>query len=589
VNTISTDALPVGAVFRENPVAPQMVILPAGTYTMGAPETEVAVPPAPQDQGLETQRQMTIAEPFAVGRFAVTRREFQAFVEATNYQIPDQAYTDEDDKVRLRDGRGWRNPGFAQDETHPVVSVSWHDAMAYVAWLSELTGSDYRLLSEPEWEYACRSGSQARFWWGDAVSPYRANYKESDLNWRKATVPVASFGPNRWGLSEMHGNVSEWCSDTWHSEWSVESGRQANEINLDGDDPDRRAIRGGSWKDLRIYVRSAVREAGYADGRSNTIGFRVARTLEDPATFWRKVTGSHVTFWESIWDTEVIPRLPSVTSLGLANPHIAQIRSVANGASDYLGADRLVQLALTRTGFGIEELYGVIYPDDDADTDFIPAGCVAVVTDYRDEKIIVAEAEYLQVLAETFRQKSGCSDSPGNPAATKAAAEIEAFIELLPSLPIARTMPIAQLYKAILRSFSIDDIVRLSMSRRTFQLGPYGCGVGYHHDTKYTSRYRAYVHVLQYHGPGATIPEDRYLGDLMEIFRRKNAGDAVAKLEALRTLRRSFTAMIVAWQAGMYFTSAQHFFSVGWFLGRLLLIRMLSFVHGLFFPGAQSR
>jgi hypothetical protein len=285
----------------------------------------------------------------------------------------------------------------------------------------------------------------------------------------------------------------------------------------------------------------------------------------------------------------MIPRLPSVTSLGLANPHIAQIRSVANRASGYLGADRLVQLALTRTGFSIEELYGVMYPDDDADTDFIPAGCVAVVTDYRDEKIIVAEAEYLQVLSETFRQKSGCSDSPSNPAATKAAAEIEAFIELLPSLPIARSMPIAQLYKAILRSFSIDDIVRLSMSRRTFQLGPYGCGVRYHHDTKYTSRYRANVHVLQYHGPGATIPEDRYLGDLMEIFRRKNAGDAVAKLEALRTLRRSVTAMIVARQAGMYFTSAQHFFSVGWFLGRLLLIRMLSFVHGLFSHGAQSR
>jgi formylglycine-generating enzyme required for sulfatase activity len=197
-NTHATDALPVSAVFQENPVAPQMVIIPAGTYTMRAPETEVPVPPEPWQQNLETQRQVTIAEPFAVGRFAVTRREFQAFVEATNYQISDQAYSYGDNGPHLRDGHGWRNPGFVQDEDHPVVSVSWHDAMAYVAWLSDLTGSRYRLLSEPEWEYACRSGSQARYW-GDAISPYRANYLASDLAWRKATVPVGSFGPNRWG------------------------------------------------------------------------------------------------------------------------------------------------------------------------------------------------------------------------------------------------------------------------------------------------------------------------------------------------------------------------------------------------------
>jgi formylglycine-generating enzyme required for sulfatase activity len=533
-DTFATDALPVGAIFQEHLLAPQMAIIPAGTYTTGAPESERATPLDPWYEGLETQRQVTIDEPLAVGRFAVMCREFRAFVEATNYQIPDQAYTDEDDGFSLRDGRGWRNPGFAQNENHPVVSVSWHDAIAYLAWLSDLTGSHYRLLSEPEWEYACRSDSQAAYWCGATISLYRANYRESDLIWRKATVPVGSFGPNRWGLSEMHGNVSEWCRDSWQSEWSVESGRLADEISLDGDDPNRRAVRGGSWKDYGIYLRSAARNAEYADWRLNTVGFRVARTLEGPATLRRKVTGSHFAFWESIWDTEVIPRLPSATSFGLAKPHIAQIRSVASRASGYLGADRIVELALTRTGFGIEELYGVSYPDGDADTDLIPAGCVGVVTDYRDKKIIVAEAEYLQVLADTFRQESQ----------TEAAGKIEAFIELLSSLPIVRYMPIAQLYKAILLGFSVDEIVTFSVSRQTFQQGQYGCGVRYHHDRKYTPEYRECVHLLQYQGPGATISEDRYLTDLIEIFRRNGANEAAAKIEPFRELRRSLRRSI---------------------------------------------
>jgi formylglycine-generating enzyme required for sulfatase activity len=574
-DSLATDSLPVGAVFRENPVAPQMVIVPAGTYTMGAPDTEVAVPPDPQDQGRETRRDITIAEPFAVGRFAVTRREFQAFVEATNDQIPDRAGAHGDDEPRTRDGVGWRNPGFAQDENHPVVNVSWHDAMAYVAWLSELTGSNYRLLSEAEWEYACRSGSQVRYWWGDAISRYRANYLDSDLTWRKATVPVGSFGPNRWGLSEMHGNVSEWCSDTWHSEWSVDSGRQADEISLDGDDPTRRAIRGGSWKDGHIYVRSAVREAEYADRRLNAIGFRVARTLEDPAVFWRKASGSPVTLWDSNWATEVAQRMQGFINLGLAKSGITDVRKVVDEATDDLGAAGLLQFALTRTGFGIEDVIGVSYPDGDADTDYIPAGCV-VLTDYRAEKFIVAETEYLQTIADTFRQKSR----------NEAAGQIDAFLALLPPLPLRPRMPIAELYKAVLLGFSIDDIVRSSMSRRTFQLGPYGCGVRYP-GVKYAPD--PYVHVLQYHGPGAAIPEDRYLSNLIEIFRRKNADDAAAKIEAFRTLRRSIEAMVVARRAGRYLATARHFFAAGRFLGRLLLVLMRSGVRGLFSRSVESR
>jgi hypothetical protein len=208
-------------------------------------------------------------------------------------------------------------------------------------------------------------------------------------------------------------------------------------------------------------VRSAVREAEYADGRSNTVGFRVARTLEDPSTFWRKATSSHFVLWDSIWDAEVILRMRSVISLGLAKSETADVRKVVGGAADYLGTARLLQFALTRAGFGIEDTIGVSYHDGDADIDCIPAGCV-VVTDYRAEKFIVAETEYLQVIADTFRQNSR----------TDAAGEIDDFLELLPSLPLRPRLPIAELHRAILLGFSIDDIVSFSMSRQTFQLGP---------------------------------------------------------------------------------------------------------------------
>ena len=100
------------------------------------------------------QRKVTIAKPFAVGRFAVKRGEFAVFVKETGYSVPDEAYTYEDGKVELRQGRSFRNPGFAQDDSHPVVCVNWDDAQAYAQWLSGKTGKHYRLLSEAEWEYA---------------------------------------------------------------------------------------------------------------------------------------------------------------------------------------------------------------------------------------------------------------------------------------------------------------------------------------------------------------------------------------------------------------------------------------------------
>ena len=122
------------------------------------------------------QHKVTIAKPFAVGRFAVTRGEFSAFVNETGYSVPDEAQTFEGDEYELRKDRSFRNSGFGQDDSHPVVCVNWDDAKAYVQWLSGKTGKDYRLLSEAEWEYACRAGTATPFWWGSSISTEQANY-----------------------------------------------------------------------------------------------------------------------------------------------------------------------------------------------------------------------------------------------------------------------------------------------------------------------------------------------------------------------------------------------------------------------------
>jgi formylglycine-generating enzyme required for sulfatase activity len=318
MNEDSTSEWPVGGVFQELPLAPQMVIIPSGSYTMGSPASERALFAASTDAdiaGKETQREVMIPEPLAVGRFAVTRREFRAFVDATSFPIPERAYTDEDGRFGLRDGRGWLNPGFAQDETHPVVCVSWYDAMAYIAWLNIVTSSHYRLLAEYEWEYACRAGLQTSYWCGETIEG-EANCKIHGEKlpavsgrgaWDSATVAVDRFRPNRWGLSQMAGNVAEWCSDSWQLECGVNSGRRAELMSLDGDDQYRRVIRGGSWNDYPARLRSAARDAEHPNWRLNTIGFRVAKALDwqdwqRPVEFWEMVRNGKFQLWKSVWD-----------------------------------------------------------------------------------------------------------------------------------------------------------------------------------------------------------------------------------------------------------------------------------------------
>ncbi len=270
------------------PWCPEMVVAPAGSFMMGTAPAEIDKLCKEYTASAEffkyeaPQHEVTIAKPFAVGRYAVTRGEFAAFVSEKGYSVPDEAYTFEGGKYELRKGRSFRNPGFAQDDSHPVVCVNWDDAKAYAKWLSGKTGKDYRLLSEAEWEYACRAGTQTPFWWGSSISTEQGNYDGNFTfgggkkgEYRQKTVPVKSFQPNPWGLYQVHGNVWEWCEDLWHDNY--------NGAPIDGSarttgDSGVRSLRGGSWGNLPQDLRAGAR-LRYAGNRVSYAGFRLARTF----------------------------------------------------------------------------------------------------------------------------------------------------------------------------------------------------------------------------------------------------------------------------------------------------------------------
>jgi formylglycine-generating enzyme required for sulfatase activity len=253
-------------VFKECDTCPEMVVVPAGKFTMGSPKDE------PERSEGEDQVSVTIARPFAVGRFAVTRGEFAAFVTESGYAMDGGCYTYTGSKPTLRPDRNWRSPGFPQNDRHPVTCVIWDDIRAYVSWLASKTGKIYRLLSEAEREFVARAGASTPFWWGSTISPQQANYGGV----RKATVPVDTFLPNPWGLYNVHGNVFEWTEDCWNE--SNEGNPGNGEARLTGD-CSFRIVRGGSWNNDPRFLRAAMRVWYRPVVRDSVAGFRVTRTL----------------------------------------------------------------------------------------------------------------------------------------------------------------------------------------------------------------------------------------------------------------------------------------------------------------------
>jgi formylglycine-generating enzyme required for sulfatase activity len=243
--------------FRECATCPEMVVVPAGAFTMGSPESE---PGRYKDEG--PQHQVTIARQFAVGQLELTFDEWGACVAES--ECNGYSYRPSD--------AGWGR------DRRPVINVSWDDAYAYVVWLAKKTGKPYRLLTEAEYEYAARGGTLTAYPWGNTIGNNNANCTGCGSQWgSKQTAPVGSFAANGFGLYDMVGNVWEWTEDCYHESFE--------EAHPDGSAwrsgvCRRHVVRGGSWSSMPGLLRSADRKWNTADDRNNDLGFRVARTLK---------------------------------------------------------------------------------------------------------------------------------------------------------------------------------------------------------------------------------------------------------------------------------------------------------------------
>lgn len=266
------------------------VLIRGAEFTMGSPEDEVGraeVKAVWQKEGLaysETQHKVRLSN-FSMSKYAVTVAEFRRFVEASGYRTDaDKAgfsFIGSNGEIKKGEGVNWRYgvSGSARpqsEDNHPVLYVSWNDAVAYCKWISAKTGKHFRLPTDAEREYACRAGTRTTFNTGENISMQQANFIDAQNQWRRGTVPVDSFEPNAWGLYNMHGNVFEWCSDWYGGTYFDDCKAKGTVPNPQGPATGSfRVIRGGSWLSYAELCRAAYRSYGTPDNRNDDVGFRL--------------------------------------------------------------------------------------------------------------------------------------------------------------------------------------------------------------------------------------------------------------------------------------------------------------------------
>lgn len=224
-------------------VEPEMIIVRASEFAMGC------------DTGPDSERPVhrVFVDEFAIGRFAVSNRLYQFFIEDAGHQTP----------------AGWNDSRFNHPD-QPVTSVSWFDATAYCEWLSERTGRLYRLPTEAEWERAGRGGLEAKLYtWGDEAPQLQPNYSEL---WLNGPERVGQRPPNRFGLHDISENVHEWCSDWYDEHYYLGSPSNNPQGPTAGT---RRASRGGSWRHQIKITRVAARSSIPPGFKYSDYGFRV--------------------------------------------------------------------------------------------------------------------------------------------------------------------------------------------------------------------------------------------------------------------------------------------------------------------------
>jgi formylglycine-generating enzyme required for sulfatase activity len=289
----------------------KMVLIPAGEFMMGSGESAEATAAffnKTYGEGLlsaayfkdeHPQHRVRITKPFYLGTYHVTRGQFRRLVADSGYKTDAETALQAGAVGWNQGARGfefnarysWRNAGFEQTDDHPVVNVSWKDAVEFCKWLSRKDGKTYRLPTEAEWEYACRAGTTTRYSSGDdpetltkvgnvADATAKAKYPE----WRSTirandgcafTGPVGRFRANALGLYDMHGNAWQWCADLYSATYYSNSPVDDPTGPKSGHD---RVVRGGDWDNWPYNARSAVRDKCAPTARYCFTGFRVART-----------------------------------------------------------------------------------------------------------------------------------------------------------------------------------------------------------------------------------------------------------------------------------------------------------------------
>jgi formylglycine-generating enzyme required for sulfatase activity/TolB-like protein len=271
--------------------------IPGGTFTMGSPASE------PERRGNEVQHRVTVSS-FSISKYEVTVGDFRRFVNATGYKTTAETsgggYVWTGKAWETKADASWRNPYFTQGDNHPVVLVSWYDAVEYCNWVSRQEGltpaytrsgdtvtwnrsaNGYRLPTEAEWEYACRAGTTTPFHTGNNITTSQANYDGNNPYngnakgvYREKTWAVGSGAANAWGLYDMHGNVWEWC---WDRYGDYPTGAQTDPAGPASGLA--RVSRGGSWYVDGRYGRSACRDRGDPAIRRYDLGFRLARNMD---------------------------------------------------------------------------------------------------------------------------------------------------------------------------------------------------------------------------------------------------------------------------------------------------------------------
>jgi formylglycine-generating enzyme required for sulfatase activity len=280
----------------KNSLGMKLVLIPPGKFLMGSPDSDNDV-----DANEKPQHEVEITKAFYLSVHTVTVGQFRSFVSDTGYQTEAETdaqggfgYNEQTHAFAFNHQYSWKDPGWYQTNEHPVVNITWNDAVKFCQWLSRREGQKYRLPTEAEWEYCCRAGTNTRYYCGDEGFRLRdvanvadASYKKKDLkamsvaSWDDGfpfTAPVGRFKPNAFGLYDMHGNVWQWCAD-WYGENYYKTrprkdpqGPRAGSVRIQ---------RGSGFQTSDRACRAAVRYSGWPTFRGFSLGFRVVRALAD--------------------------------------------------------------------------------------------------------------------------------------------------------------------------------------------------------------------------------------------------------------------------------------------------------------------